>query len=97
MSQHTPGPWTRGNGYGCGKGYAICAGSQILARINGFGYPLGIGWDSESEANANLMVVAPELFVLLKRFVEATYGRTDLIPLCDFEHANRIIATIEES
>ncbi len=63
---HTPGPWHLGNAHDCGEGYAICAGAQVLARVAGFGYPIGKGHAPESDANARLMMLAPEMLSALK-------------------------------
>ena len=41
--------------------------SQILARVIGFGYPTGKGKHPESDANANLIAAAPELYEELER------------------------------
>ena len=57
--RHTPGPWTQGNAYNAGQGYAICAGPIVVARINGGGYPTGLGRAPESDANARLIAAAP--------------------------------------
>lgn len=67
----TPGPWTRGNAHHCGKDLAICAGHQVLARVVGFGYPIGEGFHAESEANARLFIAADEMADLLGEFIRA--------------------------
>ena len=63
----TPEPWTRGNANDCGEGYAICAGHQVVARVVGFGYPVGKGRSQESDDNAHLLVAAPRMLAALKR------------------------------
>ena len=65
-SKHTPGPWTLGTGSQTGTGYAVCAGPQILATVNGFGYPLDIGHAPESDANAALIAAAPDMYEALQ-------------------------------
>lgn len=65
---HTPGPWHQGDGHGTGKGYAICSGPQILAKVNGNGYPAGIGNAPESDANAALIAAAPDILEECKRY-----------------------------
>lgn len=54
---HTPEPWTIGKSSGGAKNHAICADWRIIAHVNGNGYPAGIGWSPESEADA-LRIVA---------------------------------------
>lgn len=83
---HTPGPWSRGIGRDAakgmdGKGYAICAGPCIIARVTGMGYPIGKGSHPESDANAKLIAAAPDLLdVLLKvsMFLHANYRDADM-------------------
>lgn len=41
------------------------------------------------------IAAAPELLALLKRFYDATYGKTDLIPPLDFEQARAALAKAE--
>jgi hypothetical protein len=67
-ANHTPGPWTQGNAHGCGNGYAICAGACVVARVNGGGYPVGIGRAPESDANARLIAAAPDLLAALRNY-----------------------------
>lgn len=71
MNAHTPTPWTLGDSYGAGKGYAICAGPQVLARVVGFGYPTGIGRHLQSDANAALIVRAVNAHAALVEAIEA--------------------------
>ena len=67
-SKHTPGPWTLGTGSQTGTGYAVCAGPQVLATVNGFGYPLNIGRAPGSDANAALIAAAPDMYDALEAF-----------------------------
>lgn len=68
--QHTPGPWTLGDGSPgvYGPGYAVVGadGVMILARVNGQGYPIGIGKHPASDANARLIAAAPEMLEALR-------------------------------
>lgn len=61
MTHITLGKWTLGNAYNCARNHAICNGPMVIARVLGNGYPAGLGWSHESEANARLMSAAPEL------------------------------------
>jgi len=63
----TQGPWSLGKGYKIAKNHAVCCGPQILAKVNGFGYPISEGWSEESEANARLMANAPKLLDALEK------------------------------
>ena len=61
MIQHTPLPWTlqrAARGWDGGRGDSICADSQVLARVTGFGYPFGTGQHPASDANAEYIVKA---------------------------------------
>lgn len=82
---HTPTPWTtnrdskhNGRSIGTTKG-AVCLLTDDV-------YPA-----EETTANAAFIVLAvnahDDLATLLSRFYAATYGKTDLIPLLDFEQA----------
>lgn len=77
-SKHTPGPWHLGkNGDDCAKNHAICAGSSVIAKVYGRGYPVCSGWSEQSQADANVIVVAPELLAALKTVVEMEYDRDE--------------------
>jgi hypothetical protein len=69
--KHTPGPWTLGAGYKIPRNHAVCSGPQIIAKVIGFGYPVGEGWDERSEANARLIAAAPELYKIAVMVVNA--------------------------
>ena len=77
-TQHTPGPWETGNGSPgeYGSGYAICSKSRIVARVLGFGYPLGLGRSPQSDANARLIAAAPDLLEALLRVSHVPCERT---------------------
>lgn len=85
MSQHTPGPW----------GTIWIDGTYVVDANGGktdIAHVLNRGNPDTTEANARLIAAAPELLTMLRRFYEATYGKTDLISLLDFEHAREAIA-----
>ena len=66
MTTHTPGPWVLGNADNCGRGYAVCAGPYVIARVVGNGYPIGMGRSPKSDANARLIAAAPDMLAALK-------------------------------
>lgn len=66
-ASHTPGPWETGQGFGTAKGHAICAGSRVVAKVTGLGFPVGSGWHPQSAANAALIAAAPDLLTALKK------------------------------
>jgi hypothetical protein len=55
---HTPTPWALGNAHDAARNHAICAGSTVIARVCGNGYPIGKGWSASSEADARFIVLA---------------------------------------
>jgi hypothetical protein len=73
-AQYTPGQWKRGHVNGGakgmdGKGYAICAGPHVIARVTALGYPIGQGSHPESDANADLLAAAPKLLNALQNLI----------------------------
>jgi hypothetical protein len=69
-ARFTPGPWTLGkNGDDCAPGHAICAGPYVIAKVYGGGYPTadgGTSWAPRTQADAKLIVCAPELLAAVK-------------------------------
>lgn len=61
MSKHTPGPW-RVEGYGGGSQYDVTSGSEYIGKV-----AHRLGGDTEAEANARLIALAPELLEQLKK------------------------------
>lgn len=66
MSNHTPGPWTACNN----DGYSIWriftswrTGNKTIAEV--------VGDSAETEANARLIVAAPEMYELLREVSQA--------------------------
>lgn len=74
---HTAGPWTLGATSSTARDHAIIAGSMVIARVNGFGYPVGEGWSPESAANARLISAAPDLLAALKAVVALSDRKHD--------------------
>jgi hypothetical protein len=79
MSKFTPGPWRVGD-----------AGLTVFGPKSDKPSPEIIA-PCKSRDNAQLIAAAPELLTMLQRFYDATYGKTDLIPLLDFEQARAAI------
>lgn len=75
---HTAGPWTLGATSSTARDHAIIAGSMVIARVNGFGYPVGEGWSPESAANARLISAAPELLVELRQSLRIVEAQVEL-------------------
>jgi hypothetical protein len=57
--------WTRTKAQGSHWSNLICEGSEIVATVNGTGYPTGIGWSPTSERRAQLIEAAPALLAAL--------------------------------
>lgn len=71
--------WTRAKAQGSHWSNLICEGSEIVATVNGTGYPTGIGWSPTSERRAQLIEAAPALLAALE------YAAGKLISLADAE------------
>jgi hypothetical protein len=63
-TEHT---WTRAKAQSSHWSNLICEGSEIVATVNGTGYPTGIGWSPVSEQRAQLMAAAPDLLAALHK------------------------------
>jgi hypothetical protein len=61
--------WTRRKAQGSHWSNLICEGSEIVATVNGTGYPTGIGWSPVSERRAQLIEAAPDLLTAAQRMV----------------------------
>jgi len=61
-TEHT---WTRGKAQASHWDNLICEGSEIIATVEGTGYPTGIGWSPTSEQRARLIASAPDLLAAL--------------------------------
>ena len=59
--------WTRAKAQGSHWNNLICEGSEIVATVNGTGYPTGIGWSPVSERRAQLIEAAPDLLAALEK------------------------------
>lgn len=57
--------WTRAKAQGSHWNNLICEGSEIVALVNGTGYPTGIGWSPVSGQRAQLIAAAPDLLAAL--------------------------------
>jgi len=62
-TEHT---WTRAKAQASHWGNLICEGPEIIATVNGTGYPTGIGWSPTSEQRARLIAAAPDLLAALQ-------------------------------
>ena len=71
--------WTRAKAQGSQWSNLICEGSEIVATVNGTGYPTGIGWSPVSGQRAQLIAAAPDLLAALE------YAAGKLISLADAE------------
>ncbi len=88
-TKFTPGPWSPVvDTYGMAQ--------QVMAKDGAISVrPIcdcHAGGKEERNANARLIAAAPELLVMLQRFYEQTYGKTDIIPPLDFEQAKAAIS-----
>jgi hypothetical protein len=72
MNTHTPRPWRA-----VGDAMKVFAGNMTICDIRGWGYLTGVGGLQLSEAdaiaiqraNTRLIVAAPDLLALLKRYI----------------------------
>lgn len=90
MSKHTPGPWTIEDGYIISEKWDnICL---IIPRFS------KVKPTEEVLANARLIVAAPELLKVCKRFVKSSACKNGCSPkdmTCDTQFAKRIIAKVK--
>lgn len=89
MSKHTPGPWTacNNNGYSI---WRITSVSRTVAEV--------VGDSAETEANAHLIAVAPEMLELLRdvrRYVADANLRGDGYAEIDLKAIDALLAKIE--
>jgi hypothetical protein len=98
QSKHSPSPWHLGkNGDNCAKNHAICSGIIVIAKVYGAGYPASEGWSERSQADANVMVIAPELLAALKTVVETEYARNEESRNFDEERLQEFVALIAQA
>jgi len=90
--------WTRAKAQGSHWSNLICEGSEIVATVNGTGYPTGIGWSFTSERRAQLIEAAPDLLAALEDLVKGNFGqpRGVTVPALDNARAAIAKATGEE-
>jgi hypothetical protein len=69
--------WTRTKAQGSHWNNLICEGSEIVATVNGTGYPTGIGWSATSEQRAQLIEAAPDLLAAAQRMAAQLGGGDD--------------------
>jgi hypothetical protein len=69
--------WTRAKAQGSHWSNLICEGSEIVATVNGTGYPTGIGWSPVSGQRALLIAAAPDLLTAAQRMVAQLGGGND--------------------
>jgi hypothetical protein len=90
--------WTRTKAQGSHWSNLICEGSEIVATVNGTGYPTGIGWSPVSGQRALLIAAAPDLLAALEDLVKGNFGqpRGVTVPALDNARAAIAKATGEE-
>jgi hypothetical protein len=91
--------WTRAKAQGSHWSNLICEGSEIVATVNGTGYPTGIGWSPVSEQRAQLIEAAPDMLAALEDLVKGNFGqpRSVTVPALDNARAAIAKATGEET
>jgi hypothetical protein len=95
-TEHT---WTRAKAQSSHWSNLICEGSEIVATVNGTGYPTGIGWSPTCERRAQLMAAAPDLLAALEDLVKGNFGqpRSVTVPALDNARAAIALATGKET
>jgi hypothetical protein len=87
--------WTRAKAQGSHWSNLICEGSEIVATVNGTGYPTGIGWSPVSERRAQLIEAAPDMLAALEyaadKLIAAQCAETDDQEMRIIDNINQVI------